>query len=140
MSGLRRWLGWIAPFVISGGAFAFLLTKVDARAVLERWLDQAVGVGSPDRRGEALAEAERRGLHVPEGEQAELARAWEAITYRWASTLGFTYGLTAAQIGAASLAALGNSAQNAGIARTELGEHAELLNARYSIGYAAGGS
>ena len=25
-------------------------------------------------------------------------------------------------------------------ARTELGEHAELLNARYSIGYAAGGS
>ena len=112
----------------------------DARAVLERWLDQAVGVGSPDRRGEALAEAERRGLHVPEGEQAELARAWEAIIYRWASTLGFTYGLTAAQIGAASLAALANSAQNAGIARTELGEHAELLNARYSIAYAAGGS
>ena len=112
----------------------------DARAVLERWLDQAVGAGPPDRRGEALAEAERRGLHVPEGEQAELARAWEAITYRWASTLGFTYGLTAAQIGAASLAALANSAQNAGIARTELGEHAELLNARYSIGYAAGGS
>ena len=112
----------------------------DPGAVLEHWLDDLVGAESPDRRAEALAEAERRGLQVPEGEQAELARAWEDITYRWASTLGFTYGLTAAEVGAAALAALANSAQNAGIARTELAEHSELLRARYAITYAAGGS
>ncbi|NRA03021.1 MAG: flippase-like domain-containing protein [Myxococcales bacterium] len=47
MSGLRRWLGWIAPFVISGGAFAFLLTKVDARAVLESVPGSAARVGLP---------------------------------------------------------------------------------------------
>ena len=109
----------------------------DPDVVLEQWLDQMVGADSPDRRAVALAEAERRGLHVPEGEQAELARAWEGITYRWASTLGFTYGLTASEVAAAALAALANSAQNASITRTELAEHAELLEARYEITFSS---
>ncbi len=47
MSGLRRWLGWIAPFVISGGAFAFLLTKIELRAVLESVPAGALRVGVP---------------------------------------------------------------------------------------------
>ena len=105
----------------------------DPDAVLEKWLDRMVGADSPDRRAQALAEAERRGLHVPKGEQAELARAWESLTYRWASTLGFTYGLTATEVARVALAALANSAQNAGITRTELAEHAELLKTRYEI-------
>ncbi len=105
----------------------------DPGAALDRWLDKMVGADSPDRRTKALAEAERRGLYVPEGERAELARAWESLTYRWASTLGFTYGLTASEVAAAALAALANSAQNAGITRTEIAEHAELLEAHYEI-------
>ncbi len=112
----------------------------DPGAVLEQWLDHMVGADSPDRRAEALAEAERRGLHVPQGEQAELTRAWEGITYRWASTLGFAYGLTATEVTAAALTALANSAQNANIVRTELAEYAELLRARYSITLATGGN
>ena len=112
----------------------------DPGAVLEEWLDNMVGADSPDRRAEALAEVERRGLHVPEGEQAELTRAWEGITYRWASTLGFTYGLTATEVAAAALAALANSAQNANIVRTELAEYVELLRARYPITLAADGN
>ena len=112
----------------------------DARAVLEQWLDQVVGADSPARRAQALAEAERRGLRVPEGELAELARAWQDLTYRWASTLDFTYGLTASDVRAAALVALANSAQNAGIVRNELAEHSELLSARYAITHAAGES
>ncbi len=112
----------------------------DSSAVLEQWLDQVVGADSPDRRAQALAEAERRGLRVPEAERAELARAWQDVTYRWASTLGFTFGLTSTEVGTAALAALANSAQNAGITRTELAEHSELLSARYTITYATGGS
>ena len=112
----------------------------DPAAALEQWLDAMVGADSPDRRTEALAEAQRRGLQVPEGEQAELARAWEGRTYRWASTLGFTYGLTATEVAAAALVALANSAQNANIVRTEMAEYAELLSARYRISFAADGN
>jgi len=112
----------------------------DPGAVLEQWLDQMVGTDSPDRRAAALAEAERRGLHVPQGEQAELTRAWGGITYRWASTLGFAYGLTTTEVTAAAFAALANSAQNANIVRTELAEYAELLRAHYSITLATRGN
>jgi hypothetical protein len=112
----------------------------DPGAVLEQWLDQMVGADSPDRRATALAEAERRGLHVSQGEQAKLTRVWGSITYRWASTLGFAYGLTTTEVTAAAFAALANSAQNANIVRTELAEYAELLRARYSITLATRGN
>jgi len=105
----------------------------EPHAVLEQWLDDIVGVESPDRRSEALAEAERRGLRVPDRERVDLSRTWAGTTSRWASTLGFAYGLTATEVAAASLAALANSAQDANIGRTELAEYADLLNAHYVI-------
>ena len=112
----------------------------DPDVVLEQWLDDIVGVDSPDRRSEALAEAERRGLQVPIRERDQLSQAWDATTYRWASTFGFTYGLMVSEVAEAALAALANSRQDANIARTELAEHAELLSARYDIALATVGS
>ena len=47
MSRARRWLGWILPFVISGAAFAFLLQRIDARAVLESVPIDAAWIGIP---------------------------------------------------------------------------------------------
>jgi len=111
----------------------------DPNAVLEQWLDDIVGADSRDRRSEALAEAERRGLRVPDQEQAELSRAWAGTTYRWASTFGFTQGLTATEVAAASLAALANSAQDTNIGRNDLAEHAELLSEHYVITWATSG-
>ena len=105
----------------------------DPYAVLEQWLDDIVGVDSPDRRSEALAEAERRGLRVPNEELAELAQAWGGTTYRWASTFDFAHGLTATEVSVVALAALANSRQDANIVRTELAEYSELLSARYAI-------
>jgi hypothetical protein len=112
----------------------------DPDAVLEQWLDGIVGADSPDRRSEALAEAERRRLRVPNQELAELARAWNATTYRWASTFDFTHGLTATEVSAVALAALANSRQDANIVRTELAEYSELLSARYAITWATRGN
>lgn len=45
MSGVRRWLGWLAPFGISGGAFAYLLTRIELSAVLESVPSRAIAVG-----------------------------------------------------------------------------------------------
>ena len=112
----------------------------DPDAVLEQWLDDIVGADSADRRSEALAEAERRGLRVPNQELAELARAWDGTTYRWASTFDFTHGLTATEVSVVALAALANSRQDANIVRTELAGYSELLSARYPITWTTRGN
>lgn len=105
----------------------------DPNAVLTQWLDHMVGPDSDDRRAEALAEAHRRGLHVPEAGHTGLMHTWDGLSYRWSSTLGLRYGMSATEIATAALAALANSAQNAHITRTELAEYADVLRARYPI-------
>ncbi|MDA0311977.1 MAG: peptidylprolyl isomerase, partial [Gemmatimonadetes bacterium] len=105
----------------------------DPKSVLDAWLVEAAGNDPAARRAAAAAEAQRRGLTVPDGERAELARAWEDLTYQWASTLGFEYGLSADEIAEAALAALANSSQTAGIVRNTLAEHDALLRRRLAI-------
>lgn len=111
----------------------------DPRAVLEAWLDQQTGAAGPGagdaegRREAALAEARRRGLTVPEGESAELARRWDDLVYRWTASLGFRYGLSPEGVATAALEALARPAQGAAIARDEVDAHVDLLRARYEV-------
>lgn len=105
----------------------------DPRAVLDDWLDERGVRGDDERAGAALAEASRRGIEVPEGEQAALERRWEDRAYRWGLAFGFRYGLRAEQMAAVALQALSASGQNAQIARSELRSHAEIFGLRYEI-------
>lgn len=106
----------------------------DPRAVLATWMDGAAPGGDEAvRRERALEEARSRGLAVPEGEQAELARQWDDVVYRWSASLGFTYGLGAKGVAAAALNALARTAQGATIARDEVDAHGDLLRARYAM-------
>jgi hypothetical protein len=104
----------------------------EPEAVLDAWMTEAAE--SPEaRRTAALAEADRRGITAPEGERAELERAWEDQVYQWTVTFGFRYGLGPEQVGAAALAALSNPAQGADLARNEIDARADLLTARYRV-------
>jgi hypothetical protein len=102
----------------------------DPPAVLDAWLIDG-GASAADRRARVLAEADRRDVHVPDGERAELARAWDDTVYRLSVTLGFRYGASPTQVAEAALAALSNPAQGANLARTELAEYRALLEARH---------
>ncbi len=105
----------------------------DPAAALEAWLD-AQGVSDAGRRrAAALAEADRRGISIPDADRAELERRWENQAYRWTAAFGFRYGLSTEQVGAAALDALARSGQNASIARSQLQEHADLFHRRYEI-------
>jgi hypothetical protein len=104
----------------------------DPEAVLEAWLQERGGTPEAARR-EALAEADRRSITVPDGERAELQRAWDDQIYRWSAAFGFRYGLSPDQVGAAALTALSDPGQGVGLARDELSRHAELFEARYDI-------
>lgn len=104
----------------------------DPETVLDAWMSEAAGTPEAQRAA-ALAEAERRGITVPEGERAELERAWDDQVYQWTVAFGFRYGLGAEQVGAAALAALSNPAQGANLARAEIDAHADLLTARYPV-------
>jgi hypothetical protein len=124
------------------------LTEEDVRAwaATELETESSTGTGvSPELvsalagRHIALREATRRRLTVPEGERAELARAWDDVVYRWSTSLGFTVGVPAAGVQAAALAALAETGQGAAIARHELDEHAPLLRARYTLEVAPSG-
>ena len=110
----------------------------DPDAVLEVWMSQRGGAEEA-RRTEALAEAERRSITLPEGEQAELQRAWDDQIYRWSATFGFRYGMTPEQVGATAMAALSDPGQGVGLARDELARHADLFEARYDIRIGADG-
>jgi len=112
----------------------------DPLAVLEAWATRdGAPVSSGDSRSgrssreAALTEAGRRGLSVPEGERAELARRWDDQAYRWSVAFGFRFGFSPEQVAAAAMAALADPSQNVGIARSELSSHAGLLRARYPI-------
>jgi parvulin-like peptidyl-prolyl isomerase len=102
----------------------------DPRAVLAVWMSRASD-DPVEARSAALAEADRRGLAVPETERVEIERAWDDITYRFGLTFGFRYGATPTQVGEAALAALANPAQNAALSRRELEAYRGLLERRY---------
>lgn len=102
-------------------------------AVLDEWTSRAM-TNADAQRVAALAEARTRGLEVPPGERAELARRWEDQTAEWAVALGLAHGLSPAQVAEAALAALARTGQGADLARRALAEHAELLRARYPVG------
>jgi hypothetical protein len=110
----------------------------DPGAVLEAWMVEASDVEA-DRRSVALDEARRRGVTVPDGERAELVREWDDRVYRLSATLGFRYGATPEQVAQAAFAALSNPAQGANLARSELSEYRDLLEARYSVALPGGG-
>ena len=71
---------------------------------------------------------------VPEGERAELARQWDDQVYQWTASLGFRYGLSPAQVGAAALEALARPGQGAQLARSALAEERALLERAYPVG------
>jgi hypothetical protein len=108
----------------------------DPVAVLTTWMS-ALSTDSAEARAAALAEADRRTVVVPDGERIELEREWDDIAYRFSATLGFRYGMSAAQVGDAALAALSNPAQGVSLARTELQEYRDLLDRRYSPRFGA---
>lgn len=101
----------------------------DPQEALDAWMAENAGVG----RAAALAEADARGITVPEGERAEIERAWEDMVYRWSATLGFRYGMSTAQVAETALAALSDPGQGTGLVRDELSDHRALLEARYEI-------
>jgi len=107
-------------------------------AALEEWMDEAADTPEAQRAA-ALAEADARGITVPEGERAELARTWEDTVYRWSATLGFRYWMGPDAVAEAALAALSDPAQGTGLVREELSEHRDLLEARYDIRVGAEG-
>lgn len=104
----------------------------DPEAVLDAWLQERDGTGEAQREA-ALAEAQRRGIAVPDGERAELLRAWEDQVYRWSAAFGFRFGLSPDQVGVTALEALSDPGQGVGLARDELNRHEELFEARYDI-------
>lgn len=127
----------IVPFAEARSTMARrVATQIaDPASVLDAWLARE-GATDADRRSRALAEADRRGIRVPEGERAELARQWDDIAYRLSATLGFRYGASPTQVAEASLGALSNPAQGANLARTELAGYRTLLEARHPARFA----
>ena len=105
----------------------------DPGHVLTVWMDAREGADQETGRAAARQEAERRGLSVPAGEQAELVRTWDDLAYRLATTFGFRYGWTVEQIAAGALTALSNPAQNVSLSRSELSAYRSLIDVRYSI-------
>lgn len=130
----------VVPFAEARSAVAREIADQvgDPDAVLDAWTAELM-TDETTARETALAEARGRSLEVPPAERAQLARAWDDMVYRWSAALGLEYGLTPAQVAEASLVALGLPQQGAVLARTELADHAALLEARYPIETAPGG-
>ncbi len=104
----------------------------DPESALEEWVADAGG-SSGAGRAAALAEADARGIIVPEGERTELVREWEDRVYRWSASLGFRYGMTPAAVAEAAFAALSDPSQGTRLVIEEISEHRHLLDARYDI-------
>jgi hypothetical protein len=102
----------------------------DPAAVLADWMSTASSEAA-EARSAALAEADRRGIVISEGERVEVERGWDDIAYRFAITFGFRYGASAAQVGEAALAALSNPAQGVSLARADLAKYREVLDRRH---------
>ncbi len=127
----------IVPFAEARSAVARRIADQldDPASVLEAW-QASRGDTEEERRRAALAEADRRGVVVPESERAAIAREWDDIVYRLSASLGLRYGRSGPQLRADVLAALANPAQGANLARTELATYQGLLEARYPATHA----
>jgi hypothetical protein len=107
----------------------------DPATVLDTWMATA-GATAEARREAALREAELRGLEVPVGEVAALRRAWSVQVEHWSTTLGFRQGMSQAEVAEAALAALSDTSQGTGLARSELAAYRSLLEKLYPIRFA----
>jgi len=107
----------------------------DAATTLAAW-QASTASDEATRRGAALGEADVRGVVVPDGERAEIARGWDDTTYRWSATLGFRYGMTPETVAATAFAALSDPGQGSDLVRRELAQHAWLFARRYEIAVA----
>ena len=87
----------------------------------------------------SLEEARASSVVVPSADLAAITRDFEDRTLGWGVALGFSAGLTNAQVKEAARAALGATEQLATIARGELGELAPLLQVAYPITLGDGG-
>lgn len=110
----------------------------DPGATLAEWMTVASNDPAEARRL-ALAEAERRGIEAPAGERTEIEREWDDLMYRWGATLGFRYGMSAAQVKAAALAALSDPGQGVELTRREVSTHAEAIERLHPVDRPAGG-
>lgn len=104
----------------------------DPQEALAEWMENAGGDADASRAA-AIAEADARGIALPDGERAEFEREWDDMVYRWSATLGFRYGMSPAQVAEAAMAALSDPSQGTGLVRTEVSTHRDLLGARYDI-------
>ena len=102
----------------------------DPEEILSVWLDELM-TDPASAREAALADADARGLAVPEAEVSEITRRWEDMVYQWQASLGLRYGLTPAQVGPAALEALARSGQGSDLARAALAEHRASFQSRY---------
>lgn len=104
----------------------------DGQASLEAWMSDA-SADLAEARGLALEEADRRGIAVPEGERAEIERAWDDVTWRWGATFGFRYGMTPNQVRSAALAALSDPGQNVELTRRDVSSRAHAIERLFPI-------
>lgn len=104
----------------------------DPQEALDAWMESAADAPGA-RRATALAEADTRGITVPEGERAELEREWDDMVYRWSVTLGFRYGTAPATVAETARTALSDPSQVTGLVRSEISDHRRLLDARFGI-------
>ena len=101
-----------------------------------------VGGGAAIREGEVrraardrtlVAEAEERGLRIPEEGAEEIRREWTDRVARWAAALELTDVAGADDLREAALFALGATGQEARIARREMEERAPALRAAWPV-------
>jgi hypothetical protein len=85
------------------------------------------------RDGILLAEADARGLTVPDDMAARFETEWARTVARWAGALGLAAVPAAEDLPAAALRALGATGQEARIARREMEEFAAALEAAYPV-------
>ena len=111
----------------------------DARPTVVAEIAALIGMVEDPAERLSLEAARAFGTVVPEADLAAITRDFEDRTLRWSMALGFTPGLTSAQVKEAARAALGATAQLATIARSELREVASLLQVAYPIAFGEGG-
>jgi hypothetical protein len=111
----------------------------EARPEVVARVSELIGSSEEIAAGVSLEDARASTVVVPEADLSAVTRDFDDRMFRWTTALGFTPGLTSAQVKEAARAALGATEQLATIARGELREVAPLLQAAYPITYGDGG-
>jgi PPIC-type PPIASE domain len=127
---------WVGGSLTLAQYEAFAATQPEGWRSGGRGLDPErfrASVGELARRHVALDEAARRSLHVPASERAAMDRAWGDTVYQWSASMGFSHGMTPAQVAVAAVRALGDPGQGAGLTRGAIEGRAPLLRARYPM-------